>query len=71
MQTVVQIGAFLEVTIPQEITSKMDYNGLISAICILEIIISLIAGYSIFRDKYSKDSAMCTTPSATEKELTP
>lgn len=80
MQTVVQIGAFLgaalsgyllEVTSPRGIAAEIGYNGLIAAICVFDIIISLLAGYVIFRDEYS---AECTTnslpPPATNKEPT-
>ncbi|UNE53497.1 hypothetical protein [Bartonella machadoae] len=76
MQTVVQIGAFLgaalggyllEITSSQGIAAGVGYNGLIAAICMFDIIISLVAGYVIFRDEYN------TTDGATfvaEKEPT-
>ncbi|WP_144753070.1 MFS transporter [Bartonella saheliensis] len=79
MQTVVQIGAFLgaalsgyllEATSPRGEAAEIGYNGLIAAICIFDIIISLVAGYIIFRDKYN---TKCTTnglPSTTDKEPT-
>ncbi len=79
MQTVVQIGAFLgaalsgyllEATSPRGIAAGVGYNGLIAAICLFDIIVSLVAGYVIFRDEYSADNARSATPLATEKEPT-
>lgn len=79
MQTVVQIGAFLgaalsgyllEATSSQGIAAGVGYNGLIAAICLFDIIVSLVAGYVIFRDKHSTDSATDVTPLTTEKETT-
>lgn len=79
MQTVVQIGAFLgaalsgyllEATSSQGIAAGVGYNGLIAAICLFDIIVSLVAGYVIFRDEYSTDNATNATPLATEKEPT-
>nr|WP_244426850.1 hypothetical protein [Bartonella senegalensis] len=71
MQTVVQIGAFLgaalsgyllEVTSSQGIAAGIDYNGLIGAICLFDIIVSLVAGYVIFRDEHRADNATNATP---------
>ncbi|GAA4659130.1 MFS transporter [Bartonella pachyuromydis] len=79
MQTVVQIGAFLgaalsgyllDATSPRGIVAGVGYNGLIAAICLFDIIVSLVAGYVIFRDEYSTDNATNATPLATEKEPT-
>ncbi|WP_273759698.1 hypothetical protein [Bartonella sp. ML70XJBT.G] len=75
MQTVVQIGAFLgaalsgyllKATSSQGIAAGIGYNGLIAAICLFDIIVSLVAGYVIFRDEYSTDNATNATPLATE-----
>ncbi|WP_244836591.1 MFS transporter [Bartonella birtlesii] len=77
MQTVVQIGAFLgaalsgyllEATSLRGVAAGVGYNGLIAALCVFDIIVSLVAGYVIFRDEYS---ATGVVPSATEKKLTP
>ncbi|EJF77785.1 hypothetical protein MCO_00923 [Bartonella sp. DB5-6] len=77
MQTVVQIGAFLgaalsgyllEATSLRGVAAGVGYNGLIAALCVFDIIVSLVAGYVIFRDEYS---ATGVTPSAPEKKLTP
>ncbi|WP_246744185.1 hypothetical protein [Bartonella grahamii] len=77
MQTVVQIGAFLgaalsgyllEATSPQGAAAEIGYNGLIVALCVFDIIISLIAGYIIFCDEYN---ATDTTALATDKKPVP
>ncbi|USP03497.1 MFS transporter [Bartonella taylorii] len=77
MQTVVQIGAFLgaalsgyllEATSLRGVAAGVGYNGLIAALCVFDIIVSLVAGYVIFRDEYS---ATGVASSATEKKLTP
>ncbi|WP_273757038.1 hypothetical protein [Bartonella sp. MM73XJBT] len=79
MQTVVQIGAFLgaalsgyllEATSSQGIAAGFGYNGLIAVICLFDIIVSLVAGYVIFRDEYSTDNATNATQLATEKMQT-
>ncbi|WP_375670163.1 hypothetical protein [Bartonella sp. PS7NMGDW] len=77
MQTVVQIGAFLgaalsgyllEATSPRGVAAEIGYNGLIVALCVFDIIISLIAGYIIFCDEYK---ATDTTAPATDKKTAP
>ncbi|UNF40636.1 hypothetical protein MNL09_00140 [Bartonella krasnovii] len=79
MQTVVQIGAFLgaalsgyllEATSPRGAAAEIGYNGLIAAICVFDIIISLVAGYIIFRDEYSTECTTNGLPPATDKEPT-
>ncbi|WP_412058485.1 hypothetical protein [Bartonella sp. DGB2] len=76
MQTVAQIGAFFGATLSgylleriayHEPTVGIGYNGLITAICAFDIIISLVAGYIIFHDKYNTNQGIETQPPSTQQ----
>ncbi|WP_245407029.1 hypothetical protein [Bartonella tribocorum] len=58
----------MEATSPRGAAAEIGYNGLIAAICVFDIIISLVAGYVIFRDKYCADNTTNNLPPATDKE---
>ncbi|UTO27728.1 hypothetical protein [Bartonella harrusi] len=61
-------GYLLEIASSQRAAAEIGYNGLIAAICVFDIIISLMAGYVIFRDEYNNATGNVT--SAAEKKPT-